>query len=38
MRPTRLRRWLERHALVIAASGLLSMLITALVWAFSPWL
>lgn len=37
MRPTRHRRWLERYALVIAATGLLSWLITALYWSLNPW-
>lgn len=38
MRPGRRQRWLERHALVIAAVGLLSALATALYWGVSPWL
>ena len=33
-RPKRLRRWLERHALVIALTGLLMVLGTAMFWAF----
>ena len=37
MRPTRTRRWLERHALVIAATGVLSWLITAVYWSLTPW-
>jgi hypothetical protein len=37
MRPTRYRRWLERHALVIAAIGLLSLMITAAHWSLTPW-
>jgi len=36
MRPTRGRRWLERHALVIAVMGLLSMLASAIHWSL-PW-
>ncbi|MDM7942669.1 MAG: hypothetical protein QUV35_08575 [Hydrogenophaga sp.] len=31
-RPKRLRRWLERHALLIAVSGLLMVLGSALFW------
>ena len=38
MRPSRARRWLERYALVIAATGLASALATALYWSLSPWL
>jgi hypothetical protein len=37
MRPTRYRRWLERYALVIAAVGLLSCLITAVYWSLTSW-
>jgi hypothetical protein len=37
MRPTRLRRSLERYALVIAVLGLLSLLATALYWGLMPW-
>ena len=37
MRPTRYRRWLERYALVIAATGLLSLLITAVYWSLTSW-
>lgn len=32
-RPKRLRRWLERHALVISLLGVLMMLGNAVVWA-----
>lgn len=32
-RPRRFRRWLERHALVIALTGLLMMLGSAVFWA-----
>ena len=35
MRPTRYRRWLERYALVIAATGVLSLLITAVYWSLT---
>jgi hypothetical protein len=38
MRPGRGRRWLERHALVIAAAGLLGLLATALFWGLTPWI
>jgi len=37
MRPTRYRRWLERYALVIAATGLLSWLATAAHWSLTSW-
>ena len=37
MRPTRFRRRLERYALVIAAIGLLSLLITAVHWSLTSW-
>ncbi len=36
-RPKRLRRWLERHALAIALTGLLMVLGSAVFWAFA-WL
>ena len=37
MRPTRYRRWLERYALVIAVTGVLTWLITAVYWSLAPW-
>lgn len=33
----RCKRWLERHALAVAASGLLGWLATAAHWSLSPW-
>jgi hypothetical protein len=38
MRPTRARRWLERHALVIAGTGLFCAMATAIYWGVSLWL
>lgn len=38
MRPTRARRWLERHALLIAAAGLFSTTVTVIFWGVSRWL
>ena len=37
MRPTRTRHWLERYALVIAATGVLGWLITAVYWSLTLW-
>jgi hypothetical protein len=37
MRPTRWRRWLERYAILIATTGLLSWLATAVYWGLSSW-
>jgi hypothetical protein len=37
MRPNRLRRWLERYALVIASLGLLSWLAGGMYWSMMRW-
>lgn len=37
MRPTRYRRWLERHALMIATTGLLSWLAATVHWTLTSW-
>lgn len=36
-RPTRVRRWLERHALLVAILGMLSLLSGALMMGFATW-
>lgn len=37
MRPGPVRRWLERHALLIALAGLCSLAGTALFWGVQAW-
>ena len=37
MRPVRLRRWLERHALWLASLGLASLLASAVAWGLVFW-
>lgn len=36
-RPGRLRRWLERHALLIALMGLMALCATAIYWGIALW-
>lgn len=38
MRPGPVRRWLERHALLIALAGLLAMAGTAVFWGVQAWI
>lgn len=37
-RPGRVRRWLERHALWLAALGVSSLLATAVFWGLQQWM